>query len=514
MQNAPSAHQSSTNNNVPVGSSAPLSARVSMPGETVTLVSNGQASGGATLTTSLSPSTSTPSPAPTAIAAASAVSSPLRPKKGRWQWWQKIVLIVLAGLLVAFLGWWLIFPEESSLFFKTATDANNRAVEVPSTATPMLELTDNLKVAKAILDQFTAHQSSEGFYGDYQICESEGQNCQPLTWQYEDDESPATASYRYDIPVIWARFKYYQATHDQEQLTLMKQDLVNLVSQILDSQERVLQTDSYNCAMMKEITSSNLVDAETKNLASRVCLEASFEYFPNSDIAIDQHNHDLLVIYMEGKPNYDHLPIIPVPGEKPDSEDLVTFDKKTVAENINENLNSLLRGERQKYGGVKALYQEKFMKRELLSAIDQWFASDLAKMRNEASLSARAELDSLLLTRETLAWFNNNPATFADIDICLLKNNLSLLIGNEVIDLEQNSNFENILNHGDLTAVDNVVCSYSDYLVGGMSAVKQNDLMEQVFENDVLTGYFYARANQEIIYPTEINAILAGLLSL
>ena len=127
---------------------------------------------------------------------------------------------------------------------------------------------DNLKIAKSILNFLWTQRNSLNLYSSFSTCEDPN-NLQTCT--------PADDSWRWSIPVIWARFKYYQATDDQEELMRLQSDLRNMVNNVINSDERFLQTSSYNCAMMKEIANSSLINDEIRSLAAKVCFLADYE---------------------------------------------------------------------------------------------------------------------------------------------------------------------------------------------------------------------------------------------
>lgn len=445
------------------------------------------------------------------------------------QLWQRILVIVLVCLLVAFAGWWLIFREESSLFFRTSTDTDNRVAEVPSTATPMLELTENLKVAKAILDQFTAHRSQEGFYGQSQTCNEADLTCQLNTYDYSVDpvtpKQLATAtSHRENIVVAWARLKYWQQTQEAEQLELLKQDL-RAVVKILDDPHRTLQTETFNCALLQDIYTALADETEIADLTKRLCTQADFEYHPESNISYDQHEHLLLsfvpptatdaeIAQMDTVGVGNFLDITHL------NEDFVTFESAQLSKQIQQNWVNLLSGQRQKYASkVLAVHQPKFMTRELMAALDQGIGSQFAQKLGEETFVQTSRLHQLILLEETLGWFNVDPSQFSSLDICLLKANLQFYLEQypQVLTEAQKEQFAKILNAEQEALPHEITCRVAQRFAGGMindSSDLRAKLVYDVQEpTKALPGYFYV-SDGAIVYPVKINALLAGLLSL
>ncbi|MDO5561409.1 MAG: hypothetical protein Q4G02_01390 [bacterium] len=158
------------------------------------------------------------------------------------------VVIILAGIFA-----WRFFNKQK----KTVDTAI-------ATPTPV-ELNANLSTAKNILNFLWTQKNDLGFYAITSICETaeNATTCQP-----------ADNTWRNSLPVMWARFKYYQTTGDEEELTRLRSDIEQMIRQVINSPERELQVNKFNCALMKEIAASEIVDAQTRDQAAQICFDS------------------------------------------------------------------------------------------------------------------------------------------------------------------------------------------------------------------------------------------------
>ncbi len=428
-----------------------------------------------------------------------------------WSTRKSITLVLfLIALGIGFLFWFFFKPLINFSSFGQNQLENLNQITPPS-STPIIS--SDLLLAKQILDQFTNGRSTEGFYGDEQFCDVDGENCNVVTYTYADVQE--VSSYRYSISVAWARFKYWQKTHDEKEFILMQEDLSNIVVKVLDDPNWILQTDTYNCALLSEIIAVNEVNEEIKNNIGRICLEADFERAPLSNVSFDQHRHSAIAAMPVSKTaNSSILAVVPVPDFDFSDTVFQRFQVVNLKNQINENLKKLIAGQRQNYSGeVSKEHQVNFMNRELIAAIDQNVA-----FKNSISASEAAHLHNLILTEETLAWFNNDPSLFSNADICLLKNNLSLYLRQnpQSFTTSEVEGFKNkVLNSQQQTFADQLNCALSDYFVNNDSQVLKNFLKTSKKNKDLESiwkmGY---TENNGAVFPVMINAYLAGILSL
>ena len=441
-----------------------------------------------------------------------------------------IFLAILFILIGVFFVWFFIFYPKNQTK-KSFLDLISHEETSSQIDNSQEKSTANLTLAEKILNQITSHQSEEDFYGDSQLCLAQTGECKVST--YSANLNPdldkiklnIVSSHRENIPVAWARFQYFKKTNDQKQLQLLKTDLKNVVEKILDQPNRVLQSNTLNCALLKEIADSVLVDEETKTFAKRLCFESEFEYHPQSNISYDQHLHsqmDFLPLGIKEK-EISKLSNVSVGSlidiSRPDNE-IINFNETTLTAAITKNLKLLINGQRQVYlTKVPLSHQAKFITRELLAAIDQGLATQFAQENNNLNFAQAAKLHNLILTEETLGWFNANPNLASNLDICLLQANLSQYLQNypSSFTQEEKEKFSKILQYPNLPLKEAIICSLSQKLINQKN-IDSNKLIPEISNTNsdqykLPFGYFdYAK--EGLVYPINTNAFLGGLLSI
>lgn len=438
-----------------------------------------------------------------------------------------ILISLFVFLIVFFLVWWFLLRqngEQLQTFFSHSL-STEETVHLDNTQPSSAQ---ELTLAQAILNQISSHLSDEGFYGDWQICTKENldnQNyiCTPNMYPYEAEEGineyfSETASYRYSIPVIWSRFKYYQKTQEQNQLTLLEKDLNNLSVYLNKDKKRLLNTDTYTCSLMEEIINSDLVNSEVKNLALEICFLAVPEVSPQSNINYALHTP---YRFLSGINQNDPSGVM-TDGKKHETENLKEFNSNDLITKINDNIRLIINGKLDQKNNFSQ-NSANFAQKELIAAIDLNSKIKLATEKENLSIKAQATLDNLILTEETLNWFVQSPSSFSNLDICLLKNNLSLYLTNypESLNNEEREKFQKTLNSTISDLTEQVICNFSLYY--NQNNFDTKSLVEKINENQKLMqnnlpGYTYRSQIFENIYaeifPIKINALLAGLLSL
>lgn len=441
------------------------------------------------------------------------------------------ILMILIGIFVFLLGFFLIW-----WFFLRQSDEQLQTFFSHSLSTEETIQLDNIQpssvkeltLAQAILSQISSHSSDEGFYGDWQICTKENLNnpnyvCTPNMYPYEAEEGTneyfsETASYRYSLPVIWSRFKYYQKTKDQEQLAFLEKDLNNLSVYLKKDQKRLLNTDTYTCSLMEEIINSDLVNSEVKNLALEICFLAVPEVSPQSNINYALHTP---YRFLSGINQNDPSGVM-TDGKKHEAENLKNFNSHDLITKINDNIRLIINGKLDQKNNFNQ-NSANFAQKELIAAIDLNSKIKLAAQKEDLTSKTQATLDNLILTEETLSWFIQSPRSFSNLDICLLKSNLSLYLTNypESLNNEEREKFQKTLNSTVSDLIDQVICNFSLYYsqknFDKKSLVEKISEQQNLMQNN-LPGYTYRSQIFEDIYgeifPIKINALLAGLLSL
>lgn len=173
----------------------------------------------------------------------------------------KLIVVIVVGMLVilaaSVLIWRMLFNQVNEI-------SNEENVVAEVVEKPV----DNLTLAKAILDFLWTQRTVLGLYASGSVCKNKNDlaTCVP-----KDD------SWRWSLPVMWARFKYYEATLDLEELERLQTDLDNMIVNVLNANDRYLQTSEFNCAFMREISNSTLISNEYQNKAAQICFLAEYE---------------------------------------------------------------------------------------------------------------------------------------------------------------------------------------------------------------------------------------------
>lgn len=93
--------------------------------------------------------------------------------------------------------------------------------------------------------------------------------------------SYAGTSLHENLPVLWARYKYYKKTNDTESFRLLLFDLENF-----NKEDRIIANDFWNCRMMFELWQDNIFNEIEKKQIENICFNSN--YYPidlsNSEI--------------------------------------------------------------------------------------------------------------------------------------------------------------------------------------------------------------------------------------
>ncbi|MBQ6438191.1 hypothetical protein IJJ12_02290 [bacterium] len=239
------------------------------------------------------------------------------------------------------------------------------------------------------------------------------------------------ASHRQTLGVIWARFKLYEATGDQNVLSQLKADL-GMMTNLLASHQYTLQTDRFNCLLMRDLVNSDQLSDELRAAAKLICDYGEFEYYPDGDILYDVHQHPIYhtaAAQATGFISDEYVIEVEADRIVPE-EQVVAYQTRDLIVDINSLLEQYAT-----YGETSPLREQivdtvltrRFITRELYAALDQAAAYKLNSPDNapyaDATLRAQNELDFLLLLRETLAWYTQADSSLFglfDNDACLL----------------------------------------------------------------------------------------------
>jgi hypothetical protein len=446
------------------------------------------------------------------------------------------VSILIGSTLLVFLIIFLIFNNIIILpegMFTTRTSRLTDSFPVPENTIPP-ETNPYLTYASAILAHFDPEiktvTDSRGFYGDSQWCNSQNpQNnldCQVNLNDLFTDSDPL-ADHNSIVQLIWARYQYYLATGDPEQLQILLDDLNNLVTNVLDSEVYALQNQNLNCLLMHELALSLYLDDATKTQAARVCIEANPEVHPESAWEYTQYDHPPFFIDdFSGTAIIDDTRVI--------TEEMRTiYDSASLQQTFNQLLQVLGNGgviTPSEYSQrISDTDKNDFLGREAIAALNYLISMEFN--RSYPEFYEENFISYLLLTRETLEWVLTNPDLMDNPNSCFVAANLRYYLENLAPDLLTPPQISNISHHfptfntsSDLTcllATDMLLPSIQNeiqpYIVSKLN--RFISLQDGLAPEDKTFGFFIASNGGDdgslegYIYPVIDNAYQAGLLS-
>ena len=139
-----------------------------------------------------------------------------------------------------------------------------------------------LAVAQWHLSYLDEQKDERGIYLDY----ARNANC-------NENENNCTniPSNRAFLPVLWARYQYYLLTNDTTQLQILKDDIHQTQTEILDGydaagQKYVIQNNSFNCYLMRPMINdqNNIFTNLEKESLKNFCLASSYEWLDQEEI--------------------------------------------------------------------------------------------------------------------------------------------------------------------------------------------------------------------------------------
>lgn len=393
-----------------------------------------------------------------------------------------------------------------------------------------IENTPYLSLAKKILTQINSQADSRGIHGSIQDCEKKSSGeyeCKLRMLDFLADGN-LYAHHRHALTLVWAKYQYYLQTGDEKQLESMQKDINNMIK-VLESDVWVMQANKFNCALMKDLVGSEYLSTEYKDKAKRFCSEVSFEMHPESLAAYSQYvkkpfNKIDLASLAEDQRDYEtSIQIDEKRIIKP--EERINYDSKLLIAEISQDLENLYYNRPLKTKSQISQYdQERFINRELIAAIDQVGAMELFK--NDKEKYEERLIDYLLLTKETLSWFAENPNIYGSAIRCLLFENINYYINNfdKTLTMEQKQAYNDRI----VTDMSNMTdgsfyCHFAKDLLSDEKINKQKLISELQEKNrkentsDWSVGFLRAAAKNvgfgSYYYNIEVNSLLAGMLA-
>ena len=399
--------------------------------------------------------------------------------------------------------------------------------------------------AKKILDHLDSQKDDYGFYGELRQCfyDNKEKKCD---WQLNNNIEAilATKDYdiiskyttqRYSIPVIWSRFKYYKMSRNQEQLMILYQDIDNLIN-VLNNEWLDLQTNSFNCLLMREIVESEIIAEEYQKKALKICNENIFEVHPKSLIFHSQNKHKPLVFVN----TYDHYNdndkygFIRVGRDNSNNQNNITvFNEEEIVIQIEKLINKIAYNQKLddlEKANVFFDGRNIFAKRENMAVIDRLIAANLNTELGDPLTAAKNKLDYLILLQEVLSYYIEKEDYYPLEAKCLLLENIEYFYNHFAIN-NSNDVLKKVNNKLEVSEYEKklLTCFLVKKLLNEKEIVVEtiyDDVLrmkkQSVLSND-WPGYFSSLAIDDNIddgdggdqyFDVEINAILAGLLAI
>ena len=441
-----------------------------------------------------------------------------------------VALVLLASVIYWYTNRPLSVREVTGIYLDSSIDVENSDDDF-STTEPLQE-------AKAILDRIDHLTDPRGFYGVAQLCERSNNqfSCRLYTRDALGD-GVQYAPHRQTIAVVLARWLYYLATQDEDQLSRMKKDLTNLHSLLAVDSKWLLQTNRFNCTLMADLIFDERLEEEYRQMAKDICLQADFEFYPESIVATNQNLHlpyklSSTALTDEGDENEPWLEWeTPVENDwekagDPNSE-VYAWNGEALVNNISLMLTALAEHTPLNLEAVDDFAAERFITRELYAAMDNLARYHVSM--NSGATDAQAApylLDWLMLTKETLEWYLGSTTAvknYADNDTCLIQQNVSHFMQAfmpdftaaqraEVLDQLVNLGGDEIdkLSPGCMIARESFV---DESTAPGVIMQAIADYNNTDFTQDWSEGIVTSHDGEHYLFPLETNALLAGLLS-
>lgn len=448
-------------------------------------------------------------------------------KRRQWRW--LIAILVIVFLLLFYWAWYL-YRHPSSIYTKPPQKvAGERLAQIKSSPQAVaLEQNQALQAAKLILEHFNAKTNpgatdSRGFYGDERHCAADFNRrglpvCQAVKYDLVGNHDPM-ASFRSGVQLLWARYRYYLASNDQEQLRQLILDIDNLVANVLDSPSYVLQNQDFNCLLLRELYFSPLLDEESKTKVGRICNESHPEMHPESAWEYDQFHHPLYYI-----DDFLQVAMIDYSRHLPE-ESRVNYQLAELQAALNKDLLLVANGgvlPSAQYARITTADKLMFLRLEANAALDYLAASEINQADSERQQQSLIEY--FLVTKETLNWLLTTPNAQYNDGACLVGVNIRAYLEKFAPDLLSSQQLATL--RSKLPFVDDA--SEIDCLVAGHLLFPEDNNVRHQFNYRLkqLAGtyspgmpvgtYLYQSAGfkqKSYYYPTVRNAYLAALLS-
>lgn len=166
-----------------------------------------------------------------------------------------ILIISFSCILLIFAGWFFWKKQQSEPISSSTSDHLQAAT---------INIEDNLTTITQNLNWLNDQKSQRHLYIDWagQIVDSN----------------------RAFIPVLWAKYQAYLATHNLEQLQSLKEDIETAKTVVLDgysqdNYKNIIQNNSFNCYLMKDLVNNadEIFTADEQNTLKRFCTDSTYE---------------------------------------------------------------------------------------------------------------------------------------------------------------------------------------------------------------------------------------------
>lgn len=144
--------------------------------------------------------------------------------------------------------------------------------------------------AKKTLDWMDKTRMNDGKYPIYVNCDQEKKECSILTETGPDGNN--------DLPILWARYKYFLKTQDQEQLLITKKDIDIYFK---ESELVPIKSSFWNCRILTEMRDEKILGVDYVKKLDNICKTS--QYLDTENVVTDNNGQKKIIVdlpYLDG----------------------------------------------------------------------------------------------------------------------------------------------------------------------------------------------------------------------
>ena len=200
-------------------------------------------------------------------------------KKFDWVLLLSLVMIVGGVIFLVFMGFKFgLFNK----FLNKKSVSNNQKLSA-------LE-TKYCDYAKKTLDWMDKTRTNDGKYALYVECDKEKKECSNLIGTGSSGHN--------DLPILWARYKYFLKTQDQKQLSIVKKDIDIYFNQLNKS---LINNNFWNCRILSDMRDEKVLGTDYIKKLDNLCKTS--HYLDTENVVTDNNGQKKVVVdlpYLDG----------------------------------------------------------------------------------------------------------------------------------------------------------------------------------------------------------------------